>query len=77
MGDAFISTLEYYRKRGMLVHLDISESKIAKTTTQTVGFVVCEECKVTYDRHPYIDNILNHNYRPYIHLLCDGTTVRF
>jgi Fe2+ or Zn2+ uptake regulation protein len=72
MNDIYLSTLQVLERKGMLVHLDISNKELQKRVFQTVGHCICEECGSTYDRHPYIDDFLNYNRRPYLHLLCDG-----
>lgn len=73
MDDVFVSSLGHFRKRGMLVHLDdLKEGELGKRMFTTVGYCKCEQCGITYDRHPYIDNYLGQNGRPFLHLLCDG-----
>lgn len=67
---------DYYRKRGMLVHLGISEDETTRRMMRTAGECVCEQCGKKHRDHPLIDDVLDFGDRPFLHLLCDGTLAK-
>ena len=68
--------LEYFRRRGKLIHLDMDEDEIWRKTIRAGLEVVCPECGKTYIDHPYIDNVLGFDDAPFLHYICDGTIVK-
>ena len=72
-------TLDYYRARGKLIHLEMSDDQIAKNTRRVSGEVVCIYCGKQNRDHPYIDNCLDHSNldpSPFLHWLCNGTIAK-
>lgn len=63
--------LKLLRKKGKLIHLDVSEDEIARRMVRTSGDAICEVCNKTHREHPYIDDTLFQDY-PYLHYICNG-----
>ena len=71
--------VDYYRKRGMLIHLGVTEEEIDRRMMRTSGDCICEQCGKEHRKHPFIDDVLtNIEFRPqpFLHLLCDGTLAK-
>lgn len=68
--------MDYLRKRGMLVLLSETYSEIEQRQLRVNGETICAECGKTYGEHPYVENCLDLEGRPYLHALCDGTIAK-
>lgn len=67
--------LDYYKKRGRLVHLGIPVDEVWRRMQRTDQNTICEECGKKHREHPFIDDVLDDvDFRPapFLHLLCDG-----
>lgn len=40
------------------------------------GDCLCSECSRSYYDHPMIDNMLDYNQEPFLHMLCNGDVVK-
>ena len=73
-------TLDYYRQRGMLISLDLSEDEIETKMYRASGDCVCDSCGKTYYKHPFIENVLTTvgctDPTPFLHYVCDGSIVK-
>ena len=68
---------EMMRKRGKLVHLEgKTRDEVNEAARRTSHLVVCKECGKEYIEHPYIDNTLDWEGRPYLHVVCNGDIVK-
>ncbi len=68
--------LEYLDRKGMLVHLGITEDEIAEKMLRVCQDCICEECGKFYYQHPYIVDTLDWEGHPYLRALCDGTIAK-
>ena len=71
--------LDYYEKKGMLVHLGIPEQEVWRRMMRTDQNCICEECGKKHREHPFIDDVLDDpdlRPQPFLHLLCDGTLAK-
>lgn len=71
--------VDYYRKKGKLVHLDLTEEEIDRKTIRAGHECICEECGKMYIDHPYIDNVMDGSgdrLQPFLHVICDGLIVK-
>lgn len=71
--------VDYYRKKGKLVHLGISEEEVDRRMLRTSGETICEDCGLKHREHPFIDDVMDatgDRLTPFLHLLCDGTLAK-
>ena len=68
--------LDYLRQRGKLIMLPLTEDEISNKAIRAGGDVVCSICNKKYYDHPFIENCLDNEGRPYLNIICDGTIVK-
>jgi len=67
--------LEYFFRRGKLVHCGYAEEEIDRQMYRTSHLTPCTECGKLVIDHPYIDDVLD-NGDPWLHLMCDGSLAK-
>jgi hypothetical protein len=71
--------VDYYRKKGKLVHLGITPEEVDRRMLRTCGDTICEECGKKHYDHPLIDDVMDETgdrLRPFLHIICDGTIAK-
>jgi hypothetical protein len=68
--------IEYLRLKGKLKMLNLSDEEIARDMIRASGDCICEECGKKYYDHPYIENNLDGEGHPYLHITCNGLIVK-
>lgn len=68
--------LQYLRDRGMLVLLPETWEEVAERQIRVSSEGVCPDCGEKYFKHPYIENCLDWEGRPFLHLACDGRVLK-
>lgn len=71
--------VDYLRKKGKLIHVDLTNEEIDRQMIRASGECICEECGEPYRKHPYIDNVMDESgdrLQPFIHRVCDGLLVK-
>lgn len=71
-----MNKLEYFRRKGKLVHLEMDEDEIWRKMFRAGLETICPVCGKMYIDHPYIDNVLGFDDTPFLHLICDGSIVK-
>lgn len=74
-----MNKLDYFRKRGKLVRLDLSDDEIWDRMVRTAHNCVCKECGKLYIDHPLIENIVDNTLgdpTPFLYYICNGMIVK-
>lgn len=75
-----MNKLEYFRRKGKLVHLEMDEDEIWRKMFRAGLETICPVCGKMYIDHPYIDNVIDRSAHgeetPFLHLICDGSIVK-
>lgn len=68
--------LEYLKKKGKLVEVNMTEEEIAKVMRRTGGDLICGVCGKKYYDHPYVSEVRDQDNHPYLNITCDGQIVK-
>ena len=68
--------MDYLRKKGKLKKLKLTDDQIARQMIRASGECLCPKCGQEYYSHPYVENCLDMNGYPYMHVTCDGLIVK-
>ena len=68
--------LRFLRRTNRLIKLDISENEITNLIVRASQDCECEKCGLEYKNHPYLENSLDSEGYPYLHVICTGLIVK-
>lgn len=68
--------MEFLRLKGKLKMLKLSDEEIARDMIRASGDCICEKCGKKYYDHPYIENALDGEGHPYLHVICNNLIVK-
>lgn len=69
-------TLDFLRKKNKLKLLNLTNDEIMAQSFRAGGDVVCSVCNLKYYDHPFVENCLDQQDLPFLHIICDNSIVK-